>query len=462
MKLTRRGFMKTVPLWSIPFVAAQQLQDGPGLPPNILLIVTDQQHADAIAALGNKGLRTPAMDSLVRGGTAFRRSYTTNPVCSPARSSVLTGRMPSETGVYKNGMPIRSDIPNIGEWLSSRAGYESVYAGKWHMPRSYSATLPGFRVLHTGIGGFGVVCDTAVSMACASYILNRPDDAKPFCMVASFMQPHDICEWLRHNTTVPDEMPYPGIEDQLPELPDNFEYDEREPVTVSDQRKSREGVRGNWPHEHWRYYRWSYNRHIEQVDGEIGRVLDALRMKDLDRNTLVIFTSDHGEGLGHHQMVRKSTPYDEAARVPMVVSMPGTVKRGAGDGTHLVSGVDIVPTICDYAGVDAPAGMRGLSMRPLLEGQQTKWRSHIVVEHNNDTGRSIVSERYKYALYRGDDTEMLFDLEKDPLETNNLTFDRRHKEAVRQHREMLCKWEKALDVDSERLPDTAGWAGKLS
>jgi arylsulfatase A-like enzyme len=120
---------------------------------------------------------------------------------------------------------------------------------------------------------------------------------------------------------------------------------------MADRRKKIEGDQGNWTKEHWRYYRWSYYRHIEQLCGEIGRVLDALRLKKLDQHMLVIFTSDHGEGLGHHQMVRKSSPYDEASRVPMVVSSPGTARTGAVDKEHLVSGMDIMSTICDYAGI---------------------------------------------------------------------------------------------------------------
>jgi choline-sulfatase len=463
MKHNRRNFIQLSTLAMVPVWVGSCAAAAKNKPPNILLIVTDQQHADAIAALGNPYLSTPAMDGLVKNGMSFRRSYTTNPVCSPARSSLLSGRMPSETGVYNNGVKIRSDIPNLGQWLGDTGGYDCVYAGKWHLGPSFTDDIPGFRVLHTGIGGLGTICDTAVSMSCASYILNRPQQqAQPFFMVAAFMQPHDICEWLRHNTTVPDEFPYPSIRDQLPPLPLNFDYDHNEPQELARGRDKNEGVKGHWTKEHWRYYRWSYNRHIEQLDGEVGRVLDALRMKKLDGNTLVIYTADHGEGMGHHQMVRKSSPYDEASRVPMVVRLPGKVQQGADDKQKLISGLDVVPTICDYAGIAAPPNMRGLSLRPLLEGRSTPWRSHLVFEHNNDVGRTILTDHHKYSVYRGDPTELLFDLGEDPLETKNLAANPAHADKVRQHRDLIRTWERSLDLDMKRMPDTAGWAGKLA
>jgi len=464
MKQNRRHFIQLGALSAAPvFVTGSRADAAPRKQPNILLIITDQHHADAISALGNPHLSTPALNSLLKSGMSFRRCYTTNPVCSPARSSIFTGRATSETGVYVNGKSIRADIPNMGQWLSEKAGYECVYAGKWHLKKTYESDIPGFRVLHTGMGGLGTVCDTAVSFSCASYLLNRPKKAKkPFLMVASFLQPHDICEWLRHNITVPDEFPYRSIRDELPPLPDNFEFDQREPQEIIDKRNSYEPVKGNWTKEHWRYYRWSYYRHIEQVDGEIGRVLNALRMKNLEEDTLVIFIADHGEGLGHHQMVRKSSPYNEASRVPLVVRPPGRAPAGAVERQKLVSCLDIMPTVCDYAGIPTPPKMRGLSLRPLLEGQNPKWRTHLVFEHNADAGRTVVTDRYKYCVYRGDPTDLLFDLAEDPHETRNLAGDSAYVATVRKHRDLIREWEQSLELDIERLPDSAGWAAKLS
>ena len=198
--------------------------------PNLLLILTDQQHLDTIAAGGNPYLRTPALDSLKRRGVSFTQSYCPNPICSPSRGSIFSGRMASESGVPKNGRPIRKGVPNIGQWFRENSDYETVYAGKWHLPRSYTSHIPGFRVLPGGIGGQGNVGDTAVSLACQAYLRNRRLN-KPFLLTASFMQPHDICEWLRLNAESRDDLRYPELAADLPPLPDNFEYDAAERIS---------------------------------------------------------------------------------------------------------------------------------------------------------------------------------------------------------------------------------------
>ncbi len=160
-------------------------------PKNILLIITDQQHIDTIAAGGCRHVRTPALDQLKTHSISFTQSYSANPVCSPARSSIFTGRTSCETGVHTNGRPIRSGIPNLGQWFSQQTDYETFYAGKWHVPRTYTSNIPGFKVINTGIGGFGYLCDTVMSRACEGFLRNR-SKRKPFFLVASFMQPHDI------------------------------------------------------------------------------------------------------------------------------------------------------------------------------------------------------------------------------------------------------------------------------
>ncbi|GAI82937.1 unnamed protein product, partial [marine sediment metagenome] len=192
-------------------------------PKNIVLIYTDQQHIDTIAAGGCAHVQTPALDRLKTNGVSFTQSYTANPLCSPARSAAFSGRTSCECGVHVNGRPIRSDIPNLGQWFSEHTNYETFYAGKWHLPRSYTSSIPGFNVINTGIGGFGYLCDTMVSRACEGFLRNR-SKSKPFLLVASFMQPHDICEWLRLNMENPAQLRYPELDRELPELPGNFDY----------------------------------------------------------------------------------------------------------------------------------------------------------------------------------------------------------------------------------------------
>ncbi|MGD8240130.1 MAG: sulfatase-like hydrolase/transferase [Armatimonadota bacterium] len=412
--------------------------------PNVLLIITDQQHMDTIRAGGCRHTKTPALDWLHRRGVSFAQSYSANPVCSPARSSIFTGRPTVETEVCVNGRHIRSGIPNIGEWFARNTDYERVYSGKWHLPRTHQSTIEGFRVLPTGIGGQGNIGDTCTSRACEAFLRNRSGD-RPFLLVASFMQPHDICEWLRLNMNNPGRLPYAELADELPPLPENFEYDRREPQHVRDTRQKNEPAKGGWDQRHWRYYRWSYYRHVEMVDGEIGRILRGLQEAGADEDTLIVLTVDHGEGMGHHQTVRKSRAYDEAARVPLLVSWPGQIRKNKTDAGHLVTGMDIMPTLCDYAGIEPPPDVRGASLRPLLEGGPARWRGHIVTEVPGGRGRAVRTERYKYVAYDEDPMEQLFDMRDDPGETRNLAADGTHASMVEEHKRLLVEWERQLD-----------------
>jgi len=424
-------------------------------PKNILLIFTDQQHIDTIAAGGCRNVRTPALDQLKNRGVSFAQSYSANPVCSPARSCVFTGRTSSETGVFTNGRPINSNIPNLGQWFSQQTNYETFYAGKWHLPRTYTSDIPGFKVINTGIGGFGYLCDTVMSRSCEGFLRNR-SKSKPFLLIASYMQPHDICEWLRLNMDNPNEMRYPQLVGELPELPDNFEFDENEPGTIKKRRLGNEPFKGKWNKEQWRYYRWSYYRNIEHLDAEINRILQTLQDYGYSKDTLVVLTSDHGEGMAHHQMVRKNTLYDEAARVPLLFSWPGHISENITDTTHPVSGLDIMPTLCDYAGIKPPKNIRGSSLRPILEGRSVPADNFIVTEVSSNTGRMVRTPSFKYITYKDDSVEQLFDMKTDPGETKNLLASSRYALVLAEHRKILKDWESRLDV-LPNVPNADFW-----
>jgi len=419
-----------------------------GPKPNVLFIMTDQQHIDSISRNGCNWVNTPAMDSLCARGVSFTESYSTNPVCSPARSSAFTGRMPCETGVHNNGRPIISGIPNLGQWLGGEHGYEAVYAGKWHLPGSFTHKIPGHKVLTPGVSGQGCLGDTSTSYACEHFLRTYSGD-KPFILNVGIFQPHDICQWLRVNRDNPDKLVFDELKDQLPDLPSNYGVPKGEPQGLIDNRLKDEPAKGGWSDEHWRYYRWCYFRMIEQFDAEIGRILQALDDTGLAKNTLVILTSDHGEGLGHHNMVRKNFLYDEAAKVPMVIAFPGRARQGVIDREHLVSGVDIMPTICDYAGVPAPPKMRGSSMRPLAEGKATQWRPFVVTEATTGN-RMVRTKDHKFVAYNGDPNVQLFDRRKDPGEINNIAAT--SGDLVKSHKKILADWESKLDYHAE-LPD---------
>jgi len=446
--LTRRSFIKSssgaaaIALGASSF---HSLSAASSQPPNILFILTDQQHIDTISANGCSYVNTPAMDWIKKRGISFEQSYCPNPVCSPSRSCIFTGRTASETGVYVNGKSIREDIPNLGQWFSEHSDYETVYAGKWHLPSGFTHFIPGFNVLNTGIGGQGNVCDTGTSYACEGFLRNR-SSSNPFLMVASFMQPHDICEWLRLNEKSQDQLQYGHLKDELPPLPDNFDYDSREPKHIHSTRNKNEPSKGKWEKEHWRFYRWSYYRHIEQVDAEIGRVLRVLEETGQDKNTVIVFTSDHGEGLGHHQMVRKSMPYDEASKVPLIVSYPGYIPENRNNKNQLVSGLDIMPTFCDFARISSPPYMRGTSLVPVLTGEKNIQDRFIVTEIPGNRGRVVRTQDHKYICYAEDSVDQLFDMKNDSGETENLAPNSEQHKVIQEHRSLLKEWEGHLDT----------------
>ncbi len=461
---TRRGFLgaglaATAVVSVGPTLAAAPAVHSRKRGPNVLLMMTDQQHLETISARGCAHLETPGLDGLCRRGTTFRLSYSGHPLCSPGRSSLWTGRMPSETGVVENGRPVHKSVPNVGQWLRGRTDYETIYVGKWHLPRSFTHNVPGFTTLTPGVGGQGNLGDTSTALACEGYLRNRPTD-RPFLMVASFFQPHDICQWLRLNQADPGSLRYPWLADDLPPLPANFAPRGAEPAPVRRQRDGDEPgkTKGRWSPDHWRYYRWSYYRHIEMVDAEIGRVLRALDDAGCADDTLVVFTSDHGEGLAHHQMVRKNYLYDEAARVPMIVAFPGHVPTDVDDTEHLVSGVDVVPTVCDYVGIEPPPHQRGRSLRPALEGGAGRALPFVVseVKSRGTLARMVRSPRYKYVRYKGDPVEQLFDMQADPGETRNLASASQAAGVLEDHRRRLAEWEKRI-VPAPGLPAGERW-----
>ena len=441
--------------------------------PNILFINTDQHSWDALSAYGNPYLHTPNIDELHRNGTSFRRSFCTDPVCAAARSSWATGLYTSETGVPFNGGHLHPGIPDLGQLLNA-GGYKPFHCGKWHVPgrnvrESFQTLYYGQRDI--GAGG-AAYYDSASTHAVADFLTNYDGD-DPFYLQIGYVDPHDVCEYLHNHEEkrIPNPLEQ-GIvsEEDLPPLPENFDYDEQETVLHRVCRRVDDalihaailkGVR-NWDKRHWRYLRWNYYRFIEKVDAEIGRVLALLRETSLHHNTVIIFSADHGEACGSHQMFQKFTLYEESVRVPFIVACLGDempIEKDQFDETHFVSGVDVFSTVCDYAGIDAPEAVQGLSVRPLAEGKDVPWRDYAYIE-SNYWGRAIVTDRYKYVTeYRPKAVEdfwppgpdaaqlglaQLFDRQNDPGETENLAGNSTYDEVVKICRDKLFAQEARL------------------
>lgn len=434
--------------------AALHLTAAPTKPPaNILFIMTDQQHAGMLSCAGNPYLKTPALDSLAAAGARFELAYCANPVCMPSRISLMTGVFPSRVGVETNGKSRAKMTPDIlGNSLGRvfrKAGYETVYGGKSHLPVSLEDA--GFKNIDND--GREKLAET-----CAKF-LRQPHD-RPFLMVASFINPHDICMMAIEDTKHPGNIPGPKalveamalppgmsrekfFADVCPPLPPNFEIPAGEPedILAADPQDFRTHARTKWTNEQWRLYRWAYARLTELADKEIGVVLTALRETGLDQNTLVVFSSDHGDMDAAHRLEHKSVFYEEASRVPFIVSWKGVTKPGLVDRKHLVStGQDLIPTLCDFAGLSAPAALKGHSVRALAEGRApTSWRDALVVE--NGSSRMVRTARYKYVVYAsGARREQLIDLASDPGEMKNLALDPQFAPVLAEHRRLLREW----------------------
>ncbi|MCE9589684.1 MAG: sulfatase-like hydrolase/transferase [Planctomycetes bacterium] len=406
--------------------------------PNILFIMTDQQTAGAMSCAGHGDLRTPGMDRIATRGVRFDRAYCTFPLCTPSRFSLMTGRWPHEVGCAGNSVNVPPGmIPQSMGALLSAAGYECGYAGKWHVGPGAVSEGWGFERVH----GFN---DVGLDDAAIGFLQRKRD--RPFLLVTSFDNPHNICEWARQQALPHGEVPDAPTE-ACPQLPANFAVAPFSPLALERERAANEQVHptltvaDDW----WRHYRQAYFRLIEKVDAQIGRILNALRDADRDKDTLILFTSDHGDGNAAHHWNQKSALYEEAVRVPMIVSPPGGGAPRT-DHSHLVSnGLDILPTFCDYAGITPPTG---LSLRPLLEGASNTWRDSLTVQtcfapprYLSTVGRMIVTRCHKYAVYSwGQHREQLFELSQDPGEMVNLAVEPRHAALLKDHRQQLRTW----------------------
>jgi arylsulfatase A-like enzyme len=422
-----------------------------GKRPNVLIVTTDQQRVDVMSAAENKWVKTPNMDSLARSGVYFISSYCSYPLCSPSRSSLHAGRTPHEIGVNANSVPIDPAIPISGQVFRA-AGYETAYAGKWHMPDPYpSDGIAGYEVLNNTSRRRKLAHDVDEStMQVAVDFLRRRHD-KPFLLVVSFINPHDICLLAGESSPLAEAVwkRYgPAGDAPLPPLPSNFES----PVGVPERLSLKRLSHAQWDENHWRGYRYAYYRLLEDVDRQVGQVLEALRRSGEEENTLVVYTSDHGEGLGDHRWTGKMMFYEGEVAVPLIVSWKGVTPAGRIDREHLVSTLDVLPTICDYAGVKPPPSLQGESLRPVIESPSLRGHEFVVSEmvRGKGQGRSFMvrTKRYKYMVLPGmQPSEMLFDLQSDPGETSNLAGDAAMEGGLKRHRQLLAEWKATTEEE---------------
>ncbi len=446
--------------------------------PNILWICTDQQRADTLGCYGNTWTQTPNIDRLAARGALFERAFCQNPLCTPSRSSFLTGRYPRTTRNRQNGQSLPPDEVLVTKLLAD-GGYECGLAGKLHLSAAHPNVASvrerriddGYTTFHwshhpdrdwatadynqwlasQGLSytrtPFRGSAHVQTSMAapyhqttwCADRAIEfmeaRADGSQPWLFSVNIYDPHHPfdppMEYLQRYSDRLDEIPLPNY------VPG--ELDDKPVFQRIDHGGAYGGQRDFYafdrmtPQDH-RLIRAAYWAMCDLIDAQVGRMLDALERTGQRENTLVVFMSDHGEMLGDHGIYLKGPHfYEPAVRMPLIVSQPGAVQ--AGRWKALVEFVDLAPTLLEAAGLQRYAGMQGRSLWPLLTGGAgaDRHRDDVYCEHYGTTypepgahsayATMLRTDRHKLTIFHGTEDGELYDLRHDACETHNLWRD---------------------------------------
>ena len=238
-------------------------------------------------------------------------------------------------------------------------------------------------------------------------------------------------------------------QDEWPGLPLNFSrhpYD-ADVITYEQSLNYSTYPTRHYSPDDWRRYRSLYFRLVEKVDAEIGKIVDIIDRRNLWKNTVIIFTSDHGDGVGAHQWNQKSALYEEVVNIPLIVTLPGKKNAGKEMPQLVNAGVDFFASVCDWADIPLPGGLYGVSFKSLVESADPEQahQHYVVIETTFDKGITrgwaLRTPRYKYVLYdKGNYREQLYNMEDDRGEMRNLALEKNYREVLQQHRAYLGEW----------------------
>ncbi len=437
--------------------------------PNVLFIMSDQHNARALRCYGNNEIQTPSLDRLAGGGWRFHNAFCQTAQCCPSRYTIWTGRYAHSHGCRWNGVEEPLEEVTIGE-IFRAAGYSTATIGKHHMRHSpkehgfdHVVDMPQFnqsvkaeQCPHPYQKGdwlpFKISGPVGVSAAdndhhpmgfwtAETIKFLRENKDKPFCAWYSFYGPHTPIvpsePWGRMYN--PDKLTLPG----------NFR-DERDPVPwmfAQARRQSR-----SMPESDHQKVLALYYGLVSQMDYNIGRVLDELDRLELSDRTIIVYTADHGEMMAEHGLWTKYVlGFDGTVRVPMIIRAPG-VGEGGKVSEELVGSIDLMPTLCELAGLDYPSKVQGRSMVSILEGSRPEWRKTIFSEigyPGKATGRCALARththKYVHHENRGEPFEELFDLQQDPWETKNEVNNPKYASVLAKLKQDKKEWEETTD-----------------
>jgi arylsulfatase A-like enzyme len=408
----------------------------PNRPPNLLFVFADQMRGMDMRCAGNSQMRTPTLDRLAAEGLRLTHCFATSPVCGPNRAALLSGQLPTTTGVVGNDLPMPIGIPSLGAVLAA-AGYRTGYIGKWHLdgiPRS-KFTPPGPRrhgfdfwaayncshdyfhpryyrdspeLIETE--GYEPVIQTDLAL---EYLQTQPAD-RPFCLLLSWGPPHD---------------PYDQVPEEYRRLYDPTTLELRANVRPEADNPLATGME-------CRRATADYYAAITALDSQLARLLNHLETTGKEKDTVVIFTSDHGDMLWSHGCLKKQTPYEESIHVPFLMRWPGYVQAGSVRST-LTGTVDLLPTLLGVLGIDPPIGLFGRDLaehwiefpsKPAQTPPEALFIANYfvsdeAVQQAMPEWRGVRTARYTYAERVGRLPWLLFDNLADPYQEHNLVGD---------------------------------------
>lgn len=416
---------------------------------NVLLIHSDQHRYDCIRAHGMRGtIQTPALDRLCREGTSFRHAFSTVPICTPARASLLTGTWPTTHGCYciptsELNRAARPGLPTIGHSLKA-AGYQTRWIGKYHreldIPQDPGPS-EGFDEF-VPLWHYGKHCE-------AEGIPKAPDQSglfgdenteTPPNQTRLAWQADQVLRMLDQSKDSPFFIRWDPPEPHLPcqpasEFAGRYRVEDIEPWlsfpdSLSGKPSAQKRQQSIWGVEDWSWAQWQpvvrlYYGIITEMDHHIGRVLDHLDLLGLSEDTLVIYSTDHGDYCGGHgQMDKHFNMYDDTVRVPLILRYPGRVPAGDTCDAFSSNSIDIARTILAAAGIGIPDTFEGedliaMASQPTHRPRSAAYSQYFGTESGAYACRMLRDERYKFVYHPVGDRHEFYDLESDPGELQN-------------------------------------------
>ena len=442
------------------------MQAEPKSRPNILFILSDDQGPWALGCAGNREVDTPNLDALASSGMRFESFFCASPVCSPARASLLTGRIPSQHGVHDwlaagNTMAPHEPARNgeLIEYLQDQVGYTDLLAGsgyqcgisgKWHLGDSHHPQKGlSFWSVHAKGGGPyydapmvsgdevretpGYVTDIVTDNA-LGWLEAQKSSADPFYLSVHYTAPHSPWNRENHPADLYDQYHSGCAFNSVPDRLTPPTWVQHLSIPVEGPEERRANLSG-------------YYAAVTAMDRNIGRLLDWLEANGLRRNTIVFFTSDNGMNMGHHGVYGKGNAtfpmnmFEESVKVPFLVSHPGHVP-GGDTNQDLVSQYDFMPTLLEYVGVDNPvaAGLPGTSFAPLLRGESGCGHDHVVVFDEYGPVRMVRTREWKYVHRYAFGPNELYHIASDPTESVDLAGRPEHRAIEEEMRQRLVDW----------------------